>query len=51
MKAGSSGNEWKWMDMRNVWEIELMGFRSRDRQGNFKMPFRFGQLVGGWGTC
>lgn len=31
VKAGSSGDGWKWMDMRNVWEIELMGFRSRDR--------------------
>lgn len=25
VKAGVSGDRWKWMDVRNVWEVGLLG--------------------------
>ena len=38
------------MDLRNVWEVGLIGLRSEDRgTGASRLLCRFGQLAGGWG--
>lgn len=46
--AGTGRSGWE----RGVWKVRADRIQIwRQRQGNFKMPCRFGQLGGGWGTC